>query len=391
MSGTWPVFAEDERAAAARVLESGRVNYWTGEECRLFETEFAAYTGAQHAAALANGTVAIELALHALGIGPGDDVIVPARTFIGTATAVVAVGARPVVADVDRNSGNVTAATIEAALTPATRAVIVVHLGGWPCAMDGIMALADERDLLVIEDCAQAHGARWNDRHVGTIGHVGTFSFCQDKIMTTAGEGGMLVTNDEGLWKRAWEYKDHGRSMAAMERAAADHSHAFKYVVESFGTNWRMTEIQAAVGRVQLTKLDEWVEVRRRNADALLRELTGVPGLRLAIPSAEAFHSCYKFYAYLGLGALAPGWTRARVQGEMIERGVPCFQGSCPEIYREKAFVDAGLAPASPLPVAAELGESSIMLLVDPTHTEQDMLVAAQTLREVMTEATGGA
>ncbi|MGB4581275.1 MAG: DegT/DnrJ/EryC1/StrS aminotransferase family protein [Coriobacteriia bacterium] len=391
MSGTWPFFAEDERAAAVRVLESGRVNYWTGEEARSFETEFLAYTGARHAVALANGTVAIELALHALGIGPGDDVVVPARTFVGTATAVVVRGARPIVADVDRDSGNVTAGTIEAAVTPATRAVIPVHLGGWPCDMDAIMALAEARGLFVIEDCAQAHGARWSGRHVGTFGHIGAFSFCQDKIMTTAGEGGMLVTDDEDLWRRAWEYKDHGRSMAAMERAAADRWHAFKYVVESFGTNWRMTEIQAAVGRVQLTKLDEWVAVRRRNANVLLRDLAGIPGLRLSVPPGEAFHSYYKFYAYIEPGALAPGWTRSRVQGEMIERGVPCFQGSCPEIYREKAFVDAGLAPAAPLPVAAELGESSIMLLVDPTHTEQDMLTAARTLRDVMLEATGGA
>jgi dTDP-4-amino-4,6-dideoxygalactose transaminase len=340
--------------------------------------------------ALANGTVALELALYALGIGPGDDVIVPARTFIGTATAVVARGARPLVADVDRNSGNVTAETIEQALTPAARAVIPVHLGGWPCDMDGIMALAHERGLFVVEDCAQAHGARWNGRHVGTIGHVGAFSFCQDKIMTTAGEGGMLVTDDEDLWRRAWEYKDHGRGMAAMERARTRGGHEFKRVVESFGTNWRMTEVQAAVGRVQLGKADEWVAHRRANAAVLDEELATIPGLRVARPITEAFHSYYKYYAFLIPDALASGWTRARVLDEMNARGVTCLQGLSPEIYRERAFTDAGLAPVQPLPVARELGETSLMLLVDPLQTSRDIMNAAAVLRDVMTEATQG-
>lgn len=390
MSGAWPLFAADERAAAVRVLASGRVNYWTGTEGRAFEEEFAAYTAARHAVALANGTVALELALHALGIGLGDDVIVPARTFIGTATAVVACGAQPVVADVDWESGNLTAETIAEALTPATRALIPVHIGGWPCDMDAITTLAEERDLIVIEDCAQAHGARWNGRHVGTFGHVGTFSFCQDKIMSTAGEGGMLVTDDDELYRRAWEYKDHGRSAAAMERAAVQGGHEFKYVVESFGTNWRMTEVQAAIGRVQLGKLNLWVEARRRNAAVLDRELEGVPGLRVVLPPAEAHHAYYKYYAYVEREALASGWTRARVLDEVNARGVPCMQGVSPEIYREQAFVDAGLAPEEPLPVARELGETSVMLLVDPTLGADDMAQAARVVRDVMIEATGG-
>lgn len=387
----WPVFADDERAAAMRVLESGRVNYWTGGEGRAFEAEFAAYAGARHAVALANGTVALELALHALGIGPGDDVIVPARTFIGTATAVVARGARPVVADVDRDSGNVSAETIADALTPATRAVIPVHVGGWPCDMDAIVALADQHGLCVIEDCAQAHGARWRGRHVGTFGHIGAFSFCQDKIMTTAGEGGMLVTNDEGLWRRAWEYKDHGRGIDAMARASASGGHEFKWVVESFGTNWRMTEVQAAIGRVQLGKLDGWVEARRRNAAVLEEQLAGVPGLRVVSPPQEAHHAYYKYYAYVEPAALASGWTRGRILDEVSARGVACLQGVSPEIYLERAFVDAGLAPAARLPVARELGESAVMLLLDPTLGTADMERSAEVVSDVMMAATGKA
>lgn len=388
--GGWPVFAADEREAAMRVLESGRVNYWTGEECRSFEREFADYTSAAHAVALANGTVALELALHSLGIGPGDDVIVPARTFIATATAVVARGARPVVADVDRDSGNITSASIRAALTPKTRAVIVVHLAGWPCDMDAIMMLARDNDLYVIEDCAQAHAARWNGRPVGTIGHVGVFSFCQDKIITTAGEGGMLVTNDEALWIAAWEYKDHGRSMDAMKRAKGQSGREFKWAVEGFGTNWRMTEVQAAIGRVQLGKLDAWVATRRANAGVLDSALAGIPGLRVVWPTHQADHAYYKYYAYVDLASLAVGWSRSRILDEVNARGIPCFSGICPEIYRELAFERAGLAPSSRLPVARELGETSLMLLVDPTLDEEDMAHSAAVVRSVMIEASRG-
>lgn len=385
----WPVFAEDERAAALRVLESGRVNYRVGSEGRAFEQEFASYTDAKHAVAVANGTVALELALEALGVGQGDHVIVPSRTFVGTATAVVARGATPVFADVDRVSGNLTADTVAAAMTPDTRCVIPVHMGGWPCDIDAIMAFAEARDLLVIEDCAQAHGARWSGRHVGTFGHAGAFSFCQDKIMTTAGEGGMLITDDDEVWRRAWEYKDHGRSMAAMDRAAQMGGYEFKYVVDSFGTNWRMTEVQAAVGRVQLGKLDEWVETRRRNAALLDEALASIPGIHITVPPAEAFHSYYKYYAHVDTAALADGWSRARILDEMNARGAVCLQGTCTEIYREKPFVDAGFAPDERLPVAAELDAVSIMLLVDPTHSESDMRHTAETLRQVMVEATG--
>jgi dTDP-4-amino-4,6-dideoxygalactose transaminase len=385
----WPVFAEDERAAAMRVLESGRVNYWTGAEGRAFEEEFATYTGAEHAVAVANGTVALELALEALGIGPGDDVIVPSRTFVGTASAVIARGARPVFADVDRTSGNLTVDTIAAAMTPDTRCVIPVHVGGWPCDMEAIMAFANQHELLVVEDCAQAHGARWNGRHVGTFGHAGAFSFCQDKIMTTAGEGGMLITNSDATYQFAWEYRDHGRSMEAMERAALLGGHEFKYMVDSFGTNWRMTEVQAAIGRVQLGKLDEWVEIRRRNAALLDAMLADIPGIRVTLPPEEAYHSYYKYYAQVDPSVLAKGWSRARILDEMNVRGVVCLQGTCTEVYRERAFVEEELGPPQRLPVAAELDAISIMLLVDPTHSESDMMRAASVLRQVMAEATG--
>jgi len=384
--GPWPVFEPDEIEAASRVLESGKVNYWTGGECAAFEKEFAAAFSRRYAISLANGTLALELALLALNVGPGDDVVVPSRTFIATASCVVARGARPVVADVDPESGNVTAMTIAAVMTPQTRAVIVVHLAGWPCDMDPIQALAAERGIHVIEDCAQSHGATYKGRSAGSFGICAAFSFCQDKIMTTGGEGGILVTDDENLWRRAWEYKDHGKSwQAVFER---QHPQGFRWLHESFGSNYRMTEMQAAIGRCQLEKLPNWIARRRRNAEALALGLARLPGLRVPVPGPELGHAYYKFYAFLRTEMLRPGWDQPRIIEAINAEGIPCLAGSCSEIYREKAFATAGLAPAEHLPEARRLGETSLMFLVHPTLDAKDMNVAAAAVAKVMRAAT---
>jgi hypothetical protein len=383
----WPYFANDEIDAVVRVLNSTRVNYHTGPEGRTFESEFAAFTGSRHAVALANGTVALELAFLCLDIGPGDEVIVPPRTFIATASAVVARGATPVFADVDPNSQNITANSIEAALTPQTRAIIPVHLAGMPCDMEPIMELAGRHDLKVIEDCAQALGARYRGAHVGTFGHVAAFSFCQDKIMTTCGEGGMLVTNDDELYERAWSYKDHGKSRALVYDTAPRTGVAFRWLHESFGTNWRMTEMQSAQGRIALAKIPDWVERRRANAGVLLQGLASHPALRIPVPGDEIYHAYYKFYAFVRPEMLAEGWTRDRIAEAVIAEGVPCFSGSCSEIYLEKAFAAADLAPITRLPVARELGETSLVLLVHPTAGEREMNDAVNAVEKVLAEA----
>src|SRR5262249_18993387 len=244
---SWPHFDHDEVEAAARVLRSGKVNYWTGDEGRHFEAEFAQFTACKYAVAVANGTVALELALRALGIGPGDDVVIPSRTFIASASCVVAVGARPICADVDCDSGNISAKTIRAVLTPETKAIIAVHLAGWPCDMDPILELAKTRDLKVVEDCAQAHGANYKERPVGSLGDIAAFLFCKEKTITTAGEGGMVTTNNENLWKYMWSYKDHGKSYEKVHRQGEPTG--FRWLHDSFGTNWRLSEVQSAVGR----------------------------------------------------------------------------------------------------------------------------------------------
>lgn len=386
LAAPWPLFLPDEIAAATAVLSSGKVNYWTGEECRKFEREYAAYTGVKYAVAVANGTVALELALYALGIRAGDEVITTCRTYIASASCIVMRGAIPILVDVDRATQNISPSAIRAAITPRTRAIIVVHLAGWPCEMDAIMAIANEFGLKVIEDCAQAHGAVYKGRAVGSIGHAGAFSFCQDKIISTGGEGGMFTTNDEIAWERAWAYKDIGRSYDAVYRR--EHPPGFRWLTDTFGTNWRLTEVQGAIGRLQLSKLDGWRNARQKNAATLSRAFAAIPAVRLALPPPEIEHAYYKYYVFVKPELLAADWSRDRIVSELSALGVPCFTGSCSEIYREKAFDALPSRPAHRLPVARELGETSLMFLVHHTLTEEWMSAVVKAIDSVFDIAT---
>lgn len=404
----WPQYEPDEIEAVIRVLNSGQVNYWTGHEGLKFEQEFAEYHNARYGVAVANGTVALQLSLLGLDIGPGDEVVVTPRTFIASVSSIVLCGARPVFADVDRNSGNITSDSVEKVLTSRTKAIMTVHLAGWPCDMDGLSDLANYHNLFIIEDCAQSHGARYKGRMVGGIGNVGAFSFCQDKIMTTGGEGGMVITNDHDLWQRMWSYKDHGKSWDTIYNR--EHLPGFKWTHDSFGTNWRLAEMQSAIGRVQLGKLTEWIRRRRENAFLLIQSLSGLPGLRVPVPEENIEHAWYKFYAYVEPKHLKKSWSRDRVMREIQEQSVSCMQGICPEVYLEKAFEDQikvacckvqdnskgnvliksepkGFRPEKRLPVARELGETSLMFLVDPTFDNDQMQHAADTVIRVMQKA----
>ena len=382
----WPYFADNEIMAVAAVLRSGKINQWTGKEGEKFQEEFAATCNVKYAIALSNGTVALELALKAIHVGNEDEVIVTPRTFIASASCVALQGAKPVFADVDYKSQNITAMTIRKAITPKAKAIIAVHLAGWSCEMDTIMELAHEYNLKVIEDCAQAHGALYKGKPVGSFGHAAAFSFCQDKIMTTGGEGGMLLTNDENIWSDCWAFKDHGKSYDAVYHR--NQQTGFRWLHESFGTNWRMTEMQAAIGRKQLTKLPEWVRIRRRNAAILTESFSRLKAFRVTVPPADIFHSYYKYYVFVRPEILKDDWDRDRIMNCISGKGIPCFSGICGEVYLEKAFDGNGLRPAKRLPVARELGETSLMFLVHPTLTEKDMKKTVQVVEEVMAEAT---
>lgn len=383
----WPSFTEEEADAVRSVILSNKVNYWTGQECRQFESEFAAWVGTEFAVSLANGTVALDLALNALGIGPGDEVVVTPRTFLASVSSIVNAGAVPIFAEVDRDSQNITAETIRAVLSPRTKAVICVHLAGWPCDMDPIMELADEHGLKVIEDCAQAHGAMYKNRSVGSIGHVSAWSFCQDKIMTTGGEGGMVTTNDRALWLRMWSFKDHGKSWEAVYER--QHAPGFRWLHESFGTNWRMLEVQAVIGRIQLRRMASWQTSRLANAKSVWAAAGESPALRVPAVPHDIVHAAYKAYVFVEPASLIAGWNRDRILKEILDRGVPAFSGSCSEVYLEKAFDRTDWRPSTRLAVAKELGETSLMFMVHPTLTEQEIEKTCAALREVMTQACG--
>jgi len=382
--GQWPLYSEDQITAVAEVLRSGKVNYWTGEEGRKFETEFAKFCTTNYAIALANGTIALELALRALDIGPGDEVIVPSRTFLATASSVISCGAVPVFADVDHATQNITANTIQCVLSPNTKAIIVVHLGGCPCEMDPILDLASHHNLKVIEDCAQAHGATYKGRPVGSLGDAGAFSFCQDKIISTGGEGGMLVTNNQSVWDKAWSYKDHGKSYAAVYHQ--QHRPGFRWLHESFGTNWRMTEMQATIGRMQLKKLPEWHLHRSQNAARLTYCFQNLPALRVIQLPDYIEHAYYKYDVFVQPEYLKSDWDRDRIMVEINELGVPCFSGPCSEVYLEKAFEKNKLGPVNRLSVARELGNTGLTFLIHPMLTENELQTTCDVVESVMQE-----
>lgn len=381
----WPSFTEEEADAVRDVVLSNKVNYWTGQECREFEKEFAKWAGTEYAVALANGTVALDLALEALGIGAGDEVIVTPRTFLASVSSIVNAGATPVFAEVDRDTQNITAQTIAAVLSPRTKGIICVHLAGWPCDMDPIMELAALHDLKVIEDCAQAHGAKYKGRSVGSIGHVGAWSFCQDKIMTTGGEGGMVTTNDRALWLKMWSFKDHGKSWEAIYER--EHQPGFRWLHESFGTNWRMLELQGVIGRIQLRRMPEWRASRINHAEQIWSQARKLIGLRVPAIPEDCAHAAYKCYVFVEPQQLKADWSRDRILSEISALGVPCFSGSCSEVYLEKAFDDTGWRPDVRLPVARELGETSLMFMVHPTLTEAEIAKTCEAIRSVMEQA----
>ena len=379
---SWPSYTVEEADAVRNVLLSNKVNYWTGNECKKFEREFSEFSGSKYAVALGNGTLALDVALKALDIGGGDEVIVTSRTFIASISSIVNSGSTPIFADVDLSSQNITPDSIRSVITDKTKAIICVHLAGWPCDMNEIMAIANEHDLYVIEDCAQAHGAKYKGKSVGSIGHIGCWSFCQDKIMTTGGEGGMVTTNDESLWRKMWAYKDHGKSYEAVYER--EHPKGFQWLHESFGMNYRMTEMQAAIGRMQLKKMPDWHNRRINNADKIWGSAKQCKIFRAPTAPNYIEHAAYKCYLFVKPNELKDDWNRDRIIDEINALGVPCYSGSCSEVYLERAFDDTKFRPKERLPNAKELGETSLMFLVHPTLTEEEIQKTCNAIISVM-------
>ena len=383
---SWPSYTSEEADAAHKVLLSNKVNYWTGSECREFEKEFAVWSNSKYAIALGNGTLALDSAFKALNITAGDEVIVTARTYIASVTSIVNAKAIPIFVDVDLNSQNITPESIRSKITNKTKAIVCVHLAGWPCEMDGIMDLAKEFNLFVIEDCSQAHGAMYKGKSVGSIGNIGCWSFCQDKIMTTGGEGGMVTTNEKSLWRKMWSYKDHGKSYEAVYQQK--HPEGFRWVNESFGTNWRMTEMQGVIGRIQLKRMSDWHTKRFNNANEIWNTSRQCKGLRVPNIPDYIKHAAYKCYVFVELNKLRKEWNRDKIIKEINTLGVPCYSGACPEVYLEKAFDNTGLRPKERLINAQELGESTLMFLVHPTLSNDEIKKTCDAITSVMNQST---
>ena len=382
---SWPFYTKEEIEKVKKVLISGKVNYWTGSETKLFEKEFASDICVKFSVAFANGTLALSAAYLAIGIKNGDEIITTPRTFIATSSTIALLGAIPIFADVDINSGNITAETIEPLITKATKAISIVHLGGWPADMDSIYSLAKKYNLFLLEDCSQAHGASIKGRKIGSFGDISTWSFCQDKIISTGGEGGMVTTNNEEIYKKVWSLKDHGKSLDIIQKIDQN-NYTFKWIHENLGSNCRLTEMQSAIGRIQLKNLSNTNNLRKRNAHILFNYLKNIPSVRIPLPPSYVNHAWYKFYAYLKKDKLKDNWDREKIIDQLNKKGAKTFSGSCSEIYLEKCFKK--ISPKKRLPVARELGETSLMFLVHPTINEEQMKKYSQIIKEVLLIAT---
>jgi len=382
--GEWPHFSKEEIQKSSDILESGKINYWTGTEGREFENEFSKYVGVNYSIAVDNGTNALILAAYALGIGRGDEVIMSPRTFVASAFSIMHLGAKPIFVDIDRNTQNINPKLIEQSITKKTKAIMAIHLAGWPCEMDKIQSICKKYNLFLIEDCAQAHGAKYKGKSVGSFGDVNAWSFCQDKIMTTAGEGGMVTTNNKDYWSKVWSYKDHGKNYDKVYHK--EHPPGFRWLHDDVGTNARMTEIQSGIGRIQLNKLDKWIEKRSLLADIFNDEFKNFTGLRTAIPEDHIQHAYYKYYVFVEKDALKTGKNRDFIVNQLHSQNVQCFTGSCSEIYLERAFDKIFSKPHRRLPVAYELSNSSLMFLVHPTLKEDHIFKIAQKTKKIVKE-----
>ena len=382
----WPSFTKEEVDAVSNVLLSNKVNYWTGTKCREFEKEFSDWCDVKYAVALANGTLALDSAFKAINLGIGDEVIVTSRTYIASASSIANAGALPVFVDVEIDSQNIYPNSIQNSITKNTKAILCVHLAGWPCEMDEIMEIANEYNLFVIEDCSQAHGAKYKEKPVGSIGHIGCWSFCQDKIISTGGEGGMVTTNNEALWKKMWSYKDHGKNYKLAHQTTP--SNVYRYIHKSFGTNWRMTEMQAVIGEIQLKRMNVWHAKRLKNANRIWSEARNCKGLRVSIIPKHIEHAAYKCYVFVETNLLKMDWTRERIIEEIKILGVPCYSGSCSELYLEECFSDSGIQPNFRLENAKKLGEESLMFLVHPTLSNSEIQKTCDVIVSVMKMAS---
>ena len=379
----WPFFSKGEIKAVRKILESNKVNYLFGDEGDRFEKNFAKFSDSKYALAVANGTLALDLCMRSIGISKNDEVIVTGRTFIASASCISILGGTPVFVDVDLNSQNINVELIKRAITKKTKAIICVHFAGFPCDMPEIMKMAKKNSLFVIEDCAQAHGAKINNRSVGSFGDINAWSFCNDKIMTTGGEGGMVTTNNKNLYNWICSFNNHGKDLRKYYAISKKAINTFPLIHDSLGLNYRLTEMQSAIGNFQLNKMQSWIRIRNRNAEIIIKKLKDLDLIVTPNIDKKFSHAFYKLYLTIDPNYLKPKKNRGSILKELNKRGVMASFGSSGRVFAEKAFHKFKTVPPG-LPNSSFLEENSIMIQVHPTITKNEISNTASIIHKVL-------
>lgn len=394
MKSNYPYFDSKTIKKVEEILRSGKVNYWTGNECKQFEKNFSTYVGNKYSVAVSNGSVALEIALKALNLKKKDKIIVTPRSFIISASCVLNLGLRPIFADVDDN-GNLSIEGIEKVYNKNVKAIILVHLNGLSCDLDPILKFVNKNKIYLIEDCSQAHGAIYKGKKVGSFADISIWSFCQDKIISTGGEGGMISTNKKKLWLKCWSYKDHGKNYNSI--FYKKHKTGFRWLHDDLGSNYRMTEMQAAIGREQLKTLDRQIQIRNKIAKIYLKELKNYylqynllqkPDFKCqTCPFKQNDKSCNKckhaFYR-LNLYINPKKISQIKLISQLNKNNICCGVGSCPEIYREKIFKRLNSYPKKRLPNAKLLGQRSITFPNNPYKNLKKIKSEINTIKKIL-------
>ena len=380
----WPHVSKSETILINKVLKSNKLNYWTGNNCKLFEQEFSKYIGKKYGVSLCNASVALDISLKAFNFKKGDEIVVTPRSYISSASCVINNYLKPVFADIDPNSQNINGETIKKVITNKTKAIILVHLAGYPCEMSEIMNIAKKYKLKIIEDCSQSHGAMYRNKFTGSFGDIAIWSFCNDKIMNTLGEGGMLCVNNKKLYKKIWSLKDCGKNYSKFINNKK--SYNFKWVHDFYGTNLRLTEVQAVVGRYQLKKLNYWVNTRKKYSSIILNNVKGLNIVNFHQVPSYIKHSYYRCYLRLNKKNIKKNWNKAKIIKAMNSKGIPCNSGSCPEIYKEKAFLNLKIK-FKKKKIASAISDEYIAFMVHPTLEKKNIIKISKTIKEILIKA----
>lgn len=379
----YPYYPPTLISKVSQTLNSGKINYWTGNEGIIFEKEFSNYVNNKYSIAVSNGSVALEIALKALNLKKNDKIIVTPRSFIISASCVHNLNLKPVFADVDIN-GNLSIEGIKKSYTKSIKAIILVHLNGLPCDLDPIIKFAKKFKIKIVEDCSQAHGAIYKRKPIGSFGDVATWSFCQDKIISTGGEGGMISTNNKKIWKKCWSLKDHGKNYYSV--FYKKHKLGFKWLHDNFGSNYRMTEVQAVIGRYQLKYLNSQIKIRNIIATKIIEALkifwkkynliqeinfkcSGCKLKNLKKKCNDCRHSFYRLNFFVNINRREKLYLLNRLQN----RNVNCNEGPCPEIYKEKIFKKLKFFSKKRLINTKHLGRKSIAYHINPYATSNKL------------------